>query len=218
VTDTSPTLANTVRLPAARPGYAFAKRGLDLLAAGVGLLVLSPLMLLAALAIKLESRGPVLFLQKRVGRNFVPFHIRKFRTMVVDAEQRGAQITAGADPRITRVGRWLRKTKLDEIPQLINILRGEMSLVGPRPEVPRYVELLRDQYVDVLSVRPGLTDPASIKYRDESDVLAASADPEREYVERILPDKLSISRAYIARATILSDLGVLVSTLLRVAR
>ena len=211
-------LAKTPGLPALRPGYAVAKRSLDLLAAGVGLVVLSPLMLVAAAAIKLESRGPVIFLQERVGRDFVPFHIRKFRTMVVDAEQRGAQITAGADPRITHVGRWLRKTKIDELPQLINILRGEMSLVGPRPEVPRYVELMRDQYVNVLSVRPGLTDPASIKYRDESDLLAASADPEREYVERILPDKIAISRAYIARATILSDLGVLFSTLLRVAR
>ena len=211
-------LAKTPGLPALRPGYAVAKRSLDLLAAGVGLVVLSPLMLVAAAAIKLESRGPVIFLQKRVGRDFVPFHIRKFRTMVDDAERRGTQITAGADPRITHVGRWLRKTKLDELPQLINIVRGEMSLVGPRPEVPRYVELMRDQYVNVLSVRPGLTDPASIKYRDESDLLAASADPEREYVERILPDKIAISRAYIARATILSDLGVLFSTLLRVAR
>ena len=201
-----------------RPVYHLAKRTLDLVTAGLGLIVLSPLFLLAAVAIKLESSGPVLFLQKRVGRNFVPFAICKFRTMVPDAEQRGAQLTAGADPRITRVGRWLRKTKVDELPQLINVLKGEMSLVGPRPEVPKYVELLHDQYVDVLTVRPGLTDPSSIKYRDESELLAESSDPEREYVERILPDKLAVSRAYIARATLLSDLGVLLATAVRVVR
>ena len=214
----SPVPAETTVALRPRPLYAFAKRTLDLLAAAVGLILLSPLFLLAAIAIKLESRGPVLFLQQRVGRHFVPFHICKFRTMVPDAEKRGAQLTAGADPRITRVGRVLRKTKLDELPQLINIARGEMSLVGPRPEVPKYVELLRDQYVDILTVRPGLTDPASIKYRDESELLANSADPEREYIERILPDKLAISRAYIARATLWSDVGVFVATLIRVAR
>jgi lipopolysaccharide/colanic/teichoic acid biosynthesis glycosyltransferase len=201
-----------------RPGYFLAKRAFDLVAASLGLVVLSPLLLLAAIAIKLESGGPVFFLQQRVGRHFAPFYIRKFRTMVVDAEQRGGQLTAGSDPRITGVGRWLRKTKIDELPQLINIVRGDMSLVGPRPEVPRYVALLHDQYVDVLSVRPGLTDPSSIKYRDESDLLAASVDPEREYVERILPDKLAVSREYIARATMRSDLGVLFSTLARIAR
>lgn len=200
-----------------RPHYAFVKRAFDLLASGLGLIVLSPVLLVAALAVRLDSRGPVFFLQQRVGRNFRPFWIYKFRTMVPDAPERGAQITAGADPRITRVGRWLRKTKVDEIPQLVNVLVGDMSLVGPRPEVPRYVEMFHDDFAPVLMVRPGLTDPASIKYRDESALLAASADPEREYVEHILPDKLALARAYIARASFAGDLAVLLRTLLRIA-
>ncbi len=131
-------------MPPRRPTYAAAKRLLDLTASGVGVLVVSPLLLLAAAAIRLDSPGPVLFIQQRVGRNFRPFGIYKFRTMVVDAEKRGGQITFGADPRITRVGRILRKTKIDELPQLFNVLLGHMSLVGPRPEVPKYVDMFRD--------------------------------------------------------------------------
>lgn len=173
---------------------------------------------MAALAIKLDSPGPVLFVQQRVGRNFRPFGIYKLRTMVADAPMRGGQITFGADPRITRVGRWLRKTKLDELPQLANVLLGHMSLVGPRPEVPRYVEMFREDYTCVLSVRPGLTDAASVKYRDEAGQLASSPDPEREYSERILPDKIALARQYIAGATFAGDLGILVKTLLRIAR
>jgi lipopolysaccharide/colanic/teichoic acid biosynthesis glycosyltransferase len=179
---------------------------------------MGPLFIAAAVAIKLNSRGPVFFVQERVGRNFRPFWIYKFRTMVADADRRGGQLTAGADPRITRVGRWLRRTKIDELPQLINVLLGDMSLVGPRPEVPRYVEMFRDEYAVVLSVRPGLTDPASVKYRDEAGILAASSDPEQEYVRRILPDKIALAREYVARATFSSDLVVLVRTLLRIAR
>lgn len=203
---------------AARPAaYRAAKRALDVLAAVIGLVVFSPVLLLAALAVRFDSRGPVLFRQQRVGRNFVPFTIYKFRTMVVDAPARGGPLTAGADPRITRVGRVLRKTKLDELPQMFNVLVGDMSLVGPRPEVPRYVERFRDDYMPVLAVRPGLTDPASIKYRDESAILAASADPERHYLEHILPDKIAISREYLSRATLASDLAVLVRTFVRIA-
>ncbi|MBI3837595.1 MAG: sugar transferase [Planctomycetia bacterium] len=194
------------------------KRAFDLLLAGLGLLVISPLLLAAAIAIKLDSAGPVFFMQQRVGRNFKPFWIYKFRTMVVDAEERGGQLTTPADPRITRVGRWLRKTKIDELPQLINVLLGDMSLVGPRPEVSRYVEMYRDDYSVVLSVRPGLTDPASVKYRDEANILAASSDPEQEYIRRILPDKIALAREYVARATFSSDLLVLVRTLLRIVR
>jgi len=201
-----------------RPVYAALKRSLDVLAAGLGLLVLGPLLVLAAIAVRLDSRGPVFFIQRRVGRNFVAFGIYKFRTMVADTGAHGGQITAGADPRITRVGAWLRKTKIDELPQLINVLVGDMSLVGPRPEVAKYVEMFRDDYAYVLSVRPGLTDPASIKYRDESTILGASADPEREYVERILPDKIALAREYVAGATFLGDLGLLLRTALRIAR
>ena len=213
-----PSGAPPAQPPPRRPVYRVAKRTLDVLASGLGLLVASPLLAVAAVAIKLDSRGPVLFVQQRVGRNFRPFGIYKFRTMVADAPMRGGQITFGADPRITRVGRWLRKTKLDELPQLANVLVGHMSLVGPRPEVPRYVEMFREDYAYVLSVRPGLTDPASVKYRDEAEQLAASPDPEREYSERILPDKIALARQYIAQATFTGDLGILIKTLARIAR
>ncbi len=157
---------------------------------------------MAAVAVRLDSRGPVLFVQQRVGRNFVPFDILKFRTMVADANRRGGQITSGNDARITRVGRWLRKLKLDELPQLINVVRGDMSLVGPRPEVPQFVALFRDDYATVLAVRPGLTDAASIKYRDEAAVLAASDDPRRAYVEQVLPDKIALARDYVQRSVL----------------
>jgi lipopolysaccharide/colanic/teichoic acid biosynthesis glycosyltransferase len=197
--------------------YAAAKRALDLAASGLGLVVVSPILLVAAIAVRFDSGGPILFRQTRVGRSFRPFSIYKFRTMTVDAPERGSQITAGSDPRITSSGRWLRKSKIDELPQLFNVFLGDMSLVGPRPEVPKYVEMFHDDYAAVLSVRPGLTDPASVKYRDEAEILAASADPEQEYVQRILPDKIALSRDYIARATLAGDLAILFRTLLRIA-
>lgn len=220
VTDSSPSpaLALGQALPPRRPIYAALKRAFDVLAAGLGLVVLSPVMAAAAVAVRLDSRGGVFYVQQRVGRNFVPFGMVKFRTMVPDAESRGGQITAGADPRITRVGRWLRRMKIDELPQLINVVRGDMSLVGPRPEVPLYVERFRDDYAYVLSVRPGLTDAASIKYRDEAAILGASADPQREYIERILPDKIALARAYVASASFFGDLGLILQTLLRIGR
>jgi lipopolysaccharide/colanic/teichoic acid biosynthesis glycosyltransferase len=204
--------------PPRRPVYACTKRAFDIVASALGLLIAGPLLLLAAVAIRLDSPGGVLFVQERVGQNFRKFGIYKFRTMVADAAQRGGQITFGGDPRITRVGRVLRKTKLDELPQLANVLVGHMSLVGPRPEVPRYVERSREEYAYVLSVRPGITDPASVKYRDEAEQLAASADPAREYAERILPDKIALARRYIAGATFTGDLAILAKTVLRVAR
>jgi lipopolysaccharide/colanic/teichoic acid biosynthesis glycosyltransferase len=185
------------------------KRAFDLLVALAGLLVLCPLFLILAIAIPWDSRGPVFFRQQRMGRGFRPFGIVKFRTMVVDAPKLGRQITAGEDPRITRVGRFLRKWKLDELPQLINVVKGEMSLVGPRPEVPRYVEMFREDYACVLTVRPGITDPASLKYRDEAEVLAASDDPEETYVKRILPDKIALAKQYVARASLLYDIGLI---------
>jgi lipopolysaccharide/colanic/teichoic acid biosynthesis glycosyltransferase len=199
-----------------RPIHRAIKRAFDIGAAGLGLLLASPVLAAAALAVKLDSAGPVFFRQQRLGRNFRPFWIFKLRTMVVDAERHG-QLTAAVDPRVTRVGRWLRKTKLDELPQLWNVLVGDMSLVGPRPEVPKYVEMFRDDYRVVLSVRPGLTDPASVKYRDEAAILAGCPDPEREYVEHILPDKIALAREYIARSTFASDLAVLARTLRRIA-
>src|SRR3990172_7787953 len=141
------------------------KRVFDFTTALLGLLVLSPLLVLVALLIKLTSRGPVFFRQKRIGRDFEPFVIVKFRTMVPNADQVGGQLTAGRDPRITGIGRVLRKAKLDELPQLLNVLKGEMSFVGPRPEVPQFVEMYREEFKQLLSVRPGITDLASLKYR-----------------------------------------------------
>jgi lipopolysaccharide/colanic/teichoic acid biosynthesis glycosyltransferase len=191
-----------------------AKRAFDLLAAGLGLLLLAPLMLAIAAAVKLDSRGPVLFRQARVGRHGVLFRIRKFRTMVADAPQLGPALTVGDDARITRIGRWLRRTRLDELPQLVDVLAGHMSLVGPRPELPQYVALyppgLRER---VLAVRPGITDPSSLLFLDESAQLARAADPEREYVDVILPRKLQCAADYAAQAGLRSDVGVLLRTL-----
>ncbi len=191
-----------------------AKRLFDVIASALGLLLLSPLLLAAAVWVRLDSPGPVLFRQRRVGRFGVPFTIHKFRTMRVEP---GAAITVGEDPRITRSGRVLRQTKLDELPQLWDVLRGAMSLVGPRPELPRYVELYPEALKHaVLAVRPGITDPASLAYSHEADLLAAAADPEREYRDVILPAKLRLSADYAARASLASDLKLIGRTLLRV--
>jgi lipopolysaccharide/colanic/teichoic acid biosynthesis glycosyltransferase len=189
-----------------------AKRAFDLLLSALGLLLLAPVLLLIALWVKLDSPGPVFFRQERVGRFGRPFFIHKFRTMRVD--NAGLQITVGVDPRITRAGRVLRAAKLDELPQLWDVLRGAMSLVGPRPEVPRYVALYPPKLREiVLSVRPGITDPASLSFRNESELLAAAADPEREYVEVVMPTKLRLAAAYVRRATLRTDLRVILATL-----
>ena len=190
------------------------KRLFDVLGAAVGLVLLAPLLLGIALWIKLDSRGPVFFRQQRVGRFGAPFHIHKFRSMCEDAPLAGPQITVGADPRITRAGRFLRRTKLDELPQLLDVLAGTMSLVGPRPEVPRYVALyppaMRDK---VLSVRPGITDPASIEYRDESMLLARAANPEQVYVEQIMPAKLRYAAEYVDHMSVINDVRLIGATL-----
>ena len=191
------------------------KRLMDMLAAGVGLLLLSPLLALVALLVRLASPGPALFRQERMGRNFRPFQILKFRTMVQDAPQRGGPITFGGDPRITPLGSLLRQTKLDELPQLVNVLKGDMSLVGPRPEVPRYVELFRGDYAEILRVRPGITDLASIRYRDEAAILGAAANPEEEYVRRVLPEKIRLAKEYVERRSLRLDLAIIFGTLFR---
>ena len=187
-----------------------AKRAFDLLGAALALVLLWPLLLAIGLWIKLDSPGPVLFRQQRVGRHGREFAIHKFRTMVADAPQRGPQITVDKDPRITRAGRFLRHSKFDELPQLLDVLAGHMSLVGPRPEVPAYVACypadLRDK---VLAVRPGITDPVSLELADESALLARAADPEREYLEVLLPRKLRAAAAYAEHATLGTDLRVI---------
>lgn len=191
-----------------------AKRLFDLLGAALGLALLAPLLLAIALWVRLDSRGPVLFRQERVGRFGKPFQIHKFRTMAVDAPARGLQITVGADPRITRAGRVLRAAKLDELPQLWDVLRGAMSLVGPRPEVPRYVALYPQELRQiVLSVRPGITDLASLQYRDEAALLAGAADPERVYVEQIMPAKLALAARQVREASLAGDLRLIIATL-----
>lgn len=191
-----------------------AKRLFDIVCAAVGLLLLSPLLLAVAAWIKLDSAGPVMFRQERVGRYGRTFRIHKFRTMRVDAPSLGPQITVGDDARITRSGRWLRATKVDELPQLWDVLRGAMSLVGPRPEVPRYVALYPDALRDVvLSVRPGITDPASLSFRNESELLARAADPEREYVEVVMPMKLGLAADYVRNASLAGDIRLILATL-----
>jgi lipopolysaccharide/colanic/teichoic acid biosynthesis glycosyltransferase len=168
-----------------------------------------------AIAIKLDSPGPVFFRQERVGRGGRPFRIHKFRTMGVSAERQGPQITLGAsDARVTRVGRWIRTRRFDELPQLIDVLKGDMSVVGPRPEVPRYVAMYSPEArAKVLSVRPGITDPAALAFRNEGELLAAAADPEREYVEVVMPVKLQHAMAYAERATVWTDLRLIARTL-----
>jgi len=187
----------------------------DILASFIGLLLLSPLFALVALALKLDSAGPVFYRAQRVGRNGVPFRLYKFRSMVVDADKRGPGITATGDARITRVGRFLRRTKIDELPQLINVLKGEMSLVGPRPEDPRYVALYTPEQRRVLAVRPGITSAASLAYRHEEQLLAGE-DWETVYRTRVLPDKLAIDLAYLERRTFASDLKLILQTIVAV--
>jgi lipopolysaccharide/colanic/teichoic acid biosynthesis glycosyltransferase len=191
------------------------KRILDITVSLIGLICLLPLLLLVAVLIKLDSTGPIFFRQVRIGMRFRPFQILKFRTMVQDSFTRGHSITVGDDPRITRVGWFLRKTKIDELPQLINVLRGEMTFVGPRPEVPQYVELFRKDYEEILKIRPGITDLASIKYRDEAALLGQSKNPEEEYITHVLPDKINLSKEYLKRSSFFFDLTLVFKTFLR---
>ncbi|MDX2091175.1 MAG: sugar transferase [Kofleriaceae bacterium] len=192
------------------------KRLLDVSIAGVALMGAVPLLAMASVAIKLESRGPVLFAHTRVGRGKRPIQTLKLRTMRPNAEHLGPAITAAGDPRITRVGRLLRKTKLDELPQLWNVLRGDMSLVGPRPEVARYVEIYPSHADALFEVRPGLTDLASVTFRDEETLLARANDRERAYREVILPMKLALSLEGLERTSVSYDLAMLVRTVLAI--
>lgn len=190
-----------------------AKRFFDWLASSFGLFCLAPLFLALIALIKLDSPGPVFFRQERVGRGGRLFRIHKFRTMVIDAEQLGAQITVGVDVRVTRIGRWLRKYKLDELPQLLDVWLGHMSLVGPRPEVPRYVACYPSDIRHlVLSVRPGITDRASIEFRDENEILGRSLDPHLTYINDVLPIKLSYYLDYVQNASFRGDIAIIFST------
>lgn len=185
-------------------------RVFDVFSAATGLIVLSPLFCVIAVAIKLDGGGPVFFTQSRMGKGFRQFRIRKFRSMVAGSD-RGSLLTAPADSRLTRVGVVLRRHKLDELPQLFNVLTGDMQLVGARPEVERYVQMFRSQYAMLLTDRPGMTDPASLAYRHE-DQLFSPHRMEQQYVEEILPAKLKLSLDYQQRRTIFSDVGILLRT------
>ena len=189
------------------------KRAFDLALAGVGLLASMPLWAAVAAAVKLEDGGPVFFSQERVGLNGRVFRAFKFRSMIPDAEAKTGPVQAAAhDPRVTRVGRFLRRYKLDELPQLLNVLAGEMSVVGPRPEVSRYVAMFPERFARVLETRPGLTDYAALEYLDEEAVLAASADPEHAYVDQVLPAKLDLYDRYLAEQSLATDLRLIART------
>jgi len=189
------------------------KRFFDIVMAAEGLVMLCPVLIWIAWCIRREDGGPVFYRGERVGLQGRPFRVFKFRTMVVDAEKMGASSTSDDDPRITRVGRILRKYKLDELPQLINILIGDMSLVGPRPEVKKFTDLYTEEEQAILTVRPGITDWASIWNPDEGAILASSTDPDRDYLEKIRPEKLRLQLKYVRERSLLTDIGIILLTL-----
>ena len=203
---------------ARRKPQLIAKRAMDIVLSACALAVLWPLLLLIALAIWIDDPGPVFYRQVRVGRNGKTFRIFKFRSMVMDADKKGLAITVGRDSRITRVGAVLRKTKLDELAQLLNVILGQMSFVGPRPEVPKYVELYTPYQRQVLLVRPGITDYASIAYRNENDLLAGAEDPEKMYIEQIMPDKIELNMKYLREISPLADIRLILKTIVAVIK
>ena len=190
-------------------------RCFDIIFSFLGLICLSPVFLIIYIAIITESKGGAIYSQQRIGKGGKPFSLYKFRSMRTDADK-GSLITIGADSRITRSGRFLRKYKLDELPQLWNVLKGDMSLVGPRPEVERYVKLYTDEQRRVLNVRPGITDYASIQYSDENEILGRAADPEKEYIERIMPDKINLNMRYINNHTAKEYFKIIFLTLAKI--
>ena len=188
------------------------KRLFDVIASGLGLICLSPLFFVLAIWIKLDSKGPVFYRQVRVGRGNKDFRLFKFRSMRPNSDKLGLITVGGRDPRVTRSGYYIRKYKLDEFPQLINVFRGDMSLVGPRPEVRKYVNMYTPEQMRVLDVRPGITSLASIRYRNENDILAAAADPDKAYIEQVMPDKLAIDLEYVSKASLWTDIKLIFGT------
>lgn len=193
----------------------FIKRLFDIIASLIGLIILSLVFLGVSIAIKIDSKGDIFFKQVRVGKGGKTFNILKFRTMVVNAESLGKQITVGKDNRITKIGGFLRKLKVDELPQLINVFKGDMSLVGPRPEVPKYVDMYTEEQRKVLTVRPGITDMASLRYKDENDILGKVDDPEAYYINTIMPDKLKLNLEYIEKNNIILDIFLIIKTIVK---
>ena len=193
------------------------KRIFDITLSLFGLIILLPFMLIIAILIKLDSKGPVFFKQIRVTKNGREFKIFKYRTMRVGSDKY-SQITVGKDGRITKIGSFLRKYKLDEIPQLINVLIGDMSLVGPRPEVPKYVALYTDEQKEILKVRAGITDYASIEFSDENDLLASEEEPEKAYIEKIMPKKIELNKKYLSEVSILTDIKIILLTIKKILK
>ena len=193
-------------------------RFFDFILSLVGLVVLAPILIVLAIWIKIDSKGPVFYKQVRVGQNSIDFGLFKFRSMVVDADKKGLITVGGRDPRITRSGYFIRKYKLDELPQLINVLVGDMSLVGPRPEVRKYVDLYTNKQQKVLSVKPGITDYASIEYMDENEILGKSNDPEKTYIEEIMPEKIKYNMKYIQNKNLFEYFKIILLTVLKIVR
>jgi lipopolysaccharide/colanic/teichoic acid biosynthesis glycosyltransferase len=194
------------------------KRFLDLLVSSLSLIFLVPFFLLFGVLIKIDSKGPVFFIQKRVGKQGKLFELFKFRTMTVDSESRGFLTVGVRDARITRFGSFLRRFKIDELPQLINVFLGQMSLVGPRPEVKKFVDHYNEDEIKVLSTRPGITDPASLKFRNENSLLEGQSDPSEYYIKHIMPEKLSLNLAYMEKQNFFSDLGIIFKTIFLIFR
>ncbi len=192
------------------------KRIFDIIFSFIGLIILSPFFLIISLIIVFTSKGPVFFRQIRVGKNFKDFKMYKFRTMYLDSDKKGLLTIGGKDSRVTKAGYFLRKYKLDELPQLINVFTGNMSFVGPRPEVKKYVDLYNDEQKKVLTVKPGITDFASIEYRNESELLAKSDNPEKTYIEEIMPVKLSLNLKYIQQSGLLTDIKIIFKTIIKI--
>ena len=193
------------------------KRIFDIISSLFGLILLSPFIIIIAILIKLDSKGPIFFKQVRVTKNGREFKIFKYRTMKIGSDKY-SQITVGKDSRITKVGDFLRKYKLDEIPQLINVLLGDMSLVGPRPEVPKYVALYTEEQREILKVRAGITDYASIEFSNENDILANEVDPEKAYIEKIMPKKIELNKKYLSEISVITDVKIILLTIKKILK
>ena len=189
------------------------KRIFDIMMSIFGLIVLAPIFLIIGVWIKIDSKGEIFFRQVRIGLNGKEFKIYKFRTMITDAESKGMQITVGQDNRITKVGQFIRKCKIDEIPQLVNVLIGDMSFVGPRPEVAKYVAMYSESDREILKVRPGITDLASIEYRNENEVLGKSKNPEKTYIEEVMPAKIVLNNEYLDKCSVCYDILIILKTI-----
>ncbi|WP_323593479.1 sugar transferase [Aliarcobacter butzleri] len=191
----------------------FGKRIFDIVATLIGGILLLPLIIVIIIWIKTTSKGPLFYIQKRVGLNFKEFNLYKFRSMVVNADRVGPSVTSGDDPRITKIGKILRRTKIDELPQLINVLKGDMSLVGPRPEVIKFVEQKKEDYKIILSIKPGITDNAAIEYRNEETIMEQYENKEKAYIDIVLPEKIKLYKQYINNISFIGDLKLILKTI-----